>query len=503
MSRAATRANQEFADVRWYRGPALGAAVGLVGLQLAYATGYGFHRDELYFLAESRRLSWGYVSEPPFTPALAWLSRQLFGESLLGLRLWPALAGGLVVVLATLICRTLGGGRLAQLTTAVCVALSTVWLAIFHLFGTSAFDQLAWAGALLIVARLLAGADPRWWLGVGAVAGFGLLNKHTLVLLAVALPLGLLLGGRGTLLRGRWPWLGALLALLIISPNLAWQARNGWPLFDMSASISEAEGGPLGALLFVPMQLLTLNPFLAPVWLAGLVWLFRAPWFRPLAWTYLVALAVLMAAGGKFYYLAPMYLVLFAAGGIAVQRWLSARTRPRPATLLVALAAAGLVAAPVGLPILPATAHADVPVAAANPDLLETIGWPTHVARITAVRDGLPAEERADAIVLTRNYGQAGAVERFGAAFGLNKPVSGHNTYWLWGPPPDERATVIAVGSREGLGLDRAFRDVRPAGRLDNGIGVDNDEQGTPLWICRDPVAPWPQLWPTFRRYVA
>ncbi|WP_232664037.1 ArnT family glycosyltransferase [Pseudonocardia sp. TRM90224] len=493
----------------WRRGPALLLALATVGLHVVFAAGYGYHRDELYFLAESKRLDWGFVSEQPFVPALGAFSKLLFGDSVVAARLWPALAGAGVVLIATVVAARFGGGLVAQLSAGMCVGTSTISLALFHLFGPSAFDQLAWAGCLLVLVRLLDGldgfdrTDDRWWLGFGAIAGLGLWNKNTLVMLAIALVVAVAVTReRWGVVRSPWPWAGGALAVLIASPNLVWQAVHGWPMLEIAATVREDEGGPLAAALFVPMQVLTMNPLLAPVWIAGLVWLARSARYRLLAWVFAAMVVLLLVVGGRSYYLAPMYVLLFAAGAVVLERWAAGR-RWRPAALPVALVAAAAVILPSALPVLPVEAHRDLPFATINPIIGESIGWPGFVEQVAAVRNGLPAAERAGAVVLTTNYGQAGAIEMFGAPYGLGQPVSGHNSYWDWGPPPAATSTVVAVGFTDPARLATLFGRVERAGTIDNGVGIDNEEQGAPIWICREPRAPWSELWPQLRRYNA
>lgn len=481
----------------WRRLPAVVLAAAGVLLHLVFAAGYGYHRDELYFLAESKRLDWGFASEPPLTPAIGWVSRMLFGDSVVGLRLWPALAGAGVVLIATLVAREFGGRIAAQLAAGICAGTATISLALYHLYGPTAFDQLAWAGCLLVVVKLLRGADPRWWLGFGAIAGVGLLNKNTLVLLAIALVVAVVLTpDRRAMLGSPYPWLGGLLAVLVASPYLVWQAVHGWPMVEVAATISRDMSENTGPLMYLPEQVLTMNPLLLPVWAAGLWWLLRSRQFRPLALIFLVLLVVLAVIGGRSYYLAPAYLPLFAAGAVLLERRLT-----RPVVLPVALVAVAALTAPMSLPALPLAWHRELPLTTINPVIADAIGWPELVAQVAAVRDGLSAAERTAVrtAVLTANYGEAGAVELFGGPYGLGQPVSGHNNYWLWGPPPDGTETVIAVGFEDRAALERRFRDVEPAGTVDNGHGIENEEQGLPIWICRDPVAPWSQLWPDFR----
>jgi 4-amino-4-deoxy-L-arabinose transferase-like glycosyltransferase len=462
----------------WHARPVLLVAAATVLLHLAVATGYGWHRDEMYFFVEGRRLDWGFASEPPITPALAWLSEQLFGASLVGLRLWPALAGAAVAVLASLVARELGGGRTAQLVAAITTTTATIALGLFHLFGPSAFDQAAWAGCLLVLVKLLNGADQRWWLAFGAIAGVGLLNKNTLVLLAIGLVVAVVVTPPlRPWLRSALPWAAGALAVVIASPYLVWQTVHGWPMLDVAGSVSDEMGGISGAAEYLPMQVLTMNPLLAPIWLAGLWWLWRSRTFRPLAVMWIVLLVVLALSGGRSYYLMPAYLPLFAAGGIVVERW-----RDRPVAIVAALVAAAALVVPSALPVLPIEAHRYLPFAAVNPLLSDPPGWPGYVAQIAAVRPGTP--------VLAANYGEAAAMELAGA-----QAYSGHNAYGTWGPPPAGTSEMIAVGMPEEV-LARTFTHCTPVAVLHNPYGIDDEETGRAVQVCSAPLASWDVLWP-------
>lgn len=478
---------------RWAIG---GIALAVVALELAYAGRYGYHRDELYFLAAGRRLAWGFPDQPPLTPALA---RVVSGGGLVGLRLLPALTAGAVVALTAVVAREMGGGRRAQILAALSAAASTAYLAVHHLFGTTSLDLLFWAAALAVLARLFRTGDERLWLAFGAIVGVGLLNKHLLLFLGLGLAVGLLLPEQRRHLRSRYLWLGALLALVLVAPNLLWQAANDWPGRTMAASLAEEHGGPLDRLLFVPLQFLQNNPFTAPVWVAGLVWLLRDPAarpFRPLGVAYLAIIAALLVTAGQPYYPAGMYVALYAAGGIAVDRWLARRPAGAYRTVARTLVISGLVALPIALPVLPPRGAEPV-LAAIQPDALETVGWPELVDTVAQVYDGLPEGEQATATILTRNYGQAGAIERFGD--GLPQPISGHNGYGLWGPGDAVEGTTIAVGvPREEL--DGLFGEVTQVATVDNDAGVENDEQGTPVWVCRDQRRSWDEAWPGLAR---
>jgi 4-amino-4-deoxy-L-arabinose transferase-like glycosyltransferase len=484
----------------------LGIAAVLVALLLVVAGRYGYHRDELYFLVASGHLAWGYVDQPPLTPALAGLARLLFGDWLPGLRLLPALAVGALVVVTGLIARELGGGRAAQLVAAACVAASGVTVAVGHLHSTTTYDVLLWAVGLLLLVRLLGTGERRLWLAIGPVAGIGLLNKATVAQLAGVVLAGLLADREARrLLASRWLLAGAAVAVALWAPYLAWQADHGWPQLAIFADLRATDGGLGAGLTFLPFQLLMTNPLLAPLWVVGLLALLRAGWarpWRPLAVAYLLLVGFYTLVGGKPYYAFGFYPVLFSAGAV----WLARRRERRERgglplrRLLPAVAVAAALPLPLLLPLLPASTLGVV--IQVNEDAGETFAWPTYVAQVLRVRDGLPPAERAGVVAVTGNYGEAGALARYGGAWGRSAVFSGHNSSWWWGPPGGDGRVVIVVGYADGRAfLQRRFRSVTLAARLDNGQGIDNEEQGQPVWVCRGLDGTWAASWRDWRHY--
>ena len=482
------------ADRAWLPLLALGSAVAAV--LVACAGGYGYHRDELYFLEAGRHLAWGYADQGPFTPLVAHLIDGLSPGSLTVLRVPSALMAAATVLVTGRTAFELGGSRRAQLIAAACAAVASVVLVVGHLLSTSTFDLLAWGVVTWLVARIVRTGDERLWLVAGSVAGIALLNKPLIAFLLVGLGVGLLLAGPRRLLRSGWPWAAVGVALLLWSPWIVWQARHGWPQLDVSSSIAaggSASSQPRWALL--PFQLLLVSPLLAPVWIAGLVALLRRQRLRAfrlfaVAWIFLVV--VFLASGGKPYYLAGTFPVLLAAGACETDAWLDRGAARRRAVVLGgAIALSGVVSAFVALPLLPANRAGQV--IAINGDVGETIGWPELARTVASVyRRAGPG-----AVIFTANYGEAGAIDRYGPALGLPRAYSGHNAFWNWGPPPDRAGAVITVGlHRSQL---RRFRDCRLATRIVNSAGVDNDERGEPVDRCAAPRGRWSTLWPKLR----
>jgi hypothetical protein len=463
---------------------------------------YGYHRDELYFLQAGKHLAFGYVDQPPLTPLLARVATELFGDSLVGLRLVSALAAGAVVLLTGLITRELGGGRVAQALAAGCMAVSAFLLAVGHLLSTSTFDLLVWTAVSWLMIRALRDGG-RVWAVVGVVGGIGLQNKTLAAFLLMALAVGVVLVGPRDRLRSPWPWCAAGIALVIWAPALLWQARHGWPQLELSEAIAAGSSGTSEPReLFVPMQLVLVSPFLVPVWVAGLWRLARSPAlraYRTFAVAYPLLATLFGVTGGKPYYLAGLYPVLLAAGAEPTLRWCRAgASRVRPALLGAALALSALVAGVLFLPVVPTDALAGTPIVDINYDAGETVGWPAFVRTVAHVHRSLSSAERDHATVLAQNYGEAGAVDRYGPELGLPRAYSGHNSYAEWGPPPESATVAIVIGYDQSR-LRTWFGSVEEAARIDNGLDLDNDEQDTPIWLCRDRRAPWSQIWPGVR----
>ena len=468
------------------------AALELVVL-LAFANGYGYHRDELYFRVAGRHLAFGYDDQGPLTPLLARLGEALFGESPRGLRVLSALAAAALVVLVALLARELGARATGQFLAAVCAAASAYVLVLGHLLSTATFDLVVWVAAVLFVARILGGGDERLWLAVGAVVGVGLQNKQLPLLLVLALALGLALDRRlVSVLRSPWLWAGAALALVVWLPNLVWQASHGWPQLELAEDIRQDEAGESRATL-LPLQLVLVGPLLVPVLAVGLWSLLRDPrlaLWRSLGYAYLALLVVIFVVGGKPYYAGPLLLCLLAPGAVVVERWLGTRLRQALVAAAVVLTAA--VSVVVALPLVPAERLEATPIPDMNEEAIETVGWPELVRTVADVHMALPASERANAVVFTANYGEAGAIERFGPEYGLPRAYSGHNAYARFGIPPDSAAPVIVLGYRD-PSID--FEGCRAAATIDNGVDLENEEQGGTVFVCEGPRGSWSEAW--------
>jgi hypothetical protein len=509
QAQAVPRPRPDAAGAPWL-GIALIAAVA-AGAEIAVSGRYGYVRDELYFLAAGHHLAFGYVDQPVLTPLLARVTSAVTGNSLVGLRILPALALVALVVATAAMSRRLGAGRTGQLLAALAAATCAEYLGAMHELTTATPDFVFWVVTLLLVMRLLESQDPRWWLAVGGCVGIGAEAKWNIGFLAAALAAGFLLTDARRLLRSRYLLLGGLLAAALAAPDLIWQAMHGWPSLDVFRALQSEAGH--NRIVYWPGQILYTGPVLAPVWIAGAYWSLRskaARRFRPVAIGCVIAIALQFVLGGKSYYPGAAFTFLFAAGSVPLERWLAARKplargvwglRVGPALLAgAAMVAGAVVAAPVALSVLPARALHTVPLQKINYDLAESIAWPKLVGLVAREYDSLPGPQRRQTTILAGNYGEAGAIERYGPAVGLPEAYSGANNFWLWGPPPADDRSAIAVNVNPAL-LRREFAQVRSVATFWNGLGVSDDEQGIQVFIATGLKSSWDKAWPAFRDY--
>ncbi len=381
------------------------------------------------------------------------------------------------------------------------MAASGIFLAVGHLLSTTTFDILIWSILLYLLVLILGGGDQRLWLAFGAITGIGLLNKHLVLFLLLGVLVGLLMTPRRQLLGSRWPWLGGAVAVLIWSPNLLWQIRNEWPTVEMLQSLQGDNSGIGAAVEFLGLQLPFLSIVMVPVAFLGLRRMLRSTGhaYRPLAVGFLALVGLMLVTGGKGYYIVPFYVILLPMGMVEMEeRWNRgmARVSPRAAGIAMALGV-GLMM-PFFLPVLP---EDSIEVFnSVNQELGETIGWDELVAQVALIHDSFNAEQQATAAVFTGSYGEAGAVDLYGPELGLPGASSGHNAYWMWGPPPDGSQPVIVLGHGAAW-LDRACSDWDAAGSITNSAGIDNEESGLPIAVCHEMRRPWSEIWADAKHY--
>jgi hypothetical protein len=491
----------------------IGVAIALATLLAHFATAwrYGYFRDELYFIACGRHLAWGYVDQPPLVAFAAWLAQPAH-DALLALRVLPCLAAALTVYVAVQVARELGGGRFAQWLAGTAVGLTPAYLLLGNVLTTTSFEPLSWILVVWCAIR-------KWWLPLAFAATFGLYGKYSMVLLLVALLIGLLLTKERRMLATPWLAICTAIVILLMLPNLWWQAAHDWPFFEVlqgdaahrhafnNGWLLESQGLTSNALSFASEQLLYTNPLAAPVWLCGIIAPFLGPRLRELRFVsiaYVVLFIVAVALEAKGYYIIGIYGPLFAIGAVVVERattWLRA-------AVFFALSATAVATMPLSLPVLPIdgfiaytqtlglTSRTDPHVI--QPIYAEQFGWDRLARDVTIVHNAIP--ERT--AIYADTYADAGAIDFFGPAYGLPSAISSQNSYWLWGTHGYSGDTIIAIGATRIDIVKKYYRSctlMRESAEPLKWVV----EGPTPIFLCTGPTMPLDQIWPQLRWYGA
>jgi 4-amino-4-deoxy-L-arabinose transferase-like glycosyltransferase len=467
---------------------------------------YGYHHDELYFIACGQHLSFGYVDHAPLVPWIARLASILFGPSLFGLRIFSVLAGAAAVFLAGLIARRMGGGRFAQAMACLAMILAPVFLRTGNMLCLPAFEVLFWTLTFYFLVRIVQEDSARLWPWVGLALGLGLLNKHSMLFLGFGLAIGLALTPLSKYFRSPWLYAAAGIALVIILPNIIWQAGHGWPTLGFVINLHAGVMSRISQFQFLFGQLLYVGPVNAVLWIWGLVFVFgrKGRPFRLIGWIWLSVFVLLILSGSKIYYLAPAYPPLLAAGSVALEGWIREKARPglKPAAIAL-LVVFGSIFVPLSLPLLSidrteryvqtATFGALKNIYELTGDLHGMFGWRERVNAVAEVYNGLPPEERKGTIIFAAGYGNAGAIDLFGKGLGLPRASSLSMTYWIWGLPKEPFDTVIGIGFPPEV-MEKIFSQVRVAAKVD----LKNvNPWDTPFYVtdCRDPKVPLDKVW--------
>jgi hypothetical protein len=492
----------------------------LFAAHMLVAGRYGYFVDELYYIACSKHLAWGYVDQAPLIAVVTWLERATLGDSLRALHFLPAVASGLIVLLTGLIARELGARLYGILLACLCVIVAPIYLGMDSLLTMNAFEPLFWMSAALIALKIFNGASPKLWLLFGVVCGIGLENKHSTLIFGFGLFVGLLLTKQRRQFLQPWIWLGGLIALLIFLPNLIWEINRHFPTAELLRNVQRSgrntEAGPL---MFLVMQVVILHPLAAPVWIAGLLELLRdrdGKGWRVLGITWIVIMVCMLTMHGRLYYPIPAYPMLFAAGGFAFERWFTAWKSGRwlkPAYVSV-LAISGVILAPFGyFPMLTVDQYiAYSQFFHFGPPRIEThklgplpqlyadqFGWKEMAQVVADAYYKLPPQEQKSCAIYGQNYGQAGAIDFFGAKMGLPNAISGHQSYFYWGPRGYTGECVIVMEDRQER-LEERFGSVEKVGTVYHPLSMPYEHFD--VFLCRKPkFGTLQQIWPKVKNW--
>jgi hypothetical protein len=480
-------------------------------LHLATSGGFGYFRDEFYYMAAGRRLDFGYVDFPPLVALAAALVRESLGESLLALHFLPSLVGAVVVFLAGLMARALGGSRSAQVMAALSVLIAPQYLGMAAVFNMDSFDLLFWSACLYVLILIIRDDRPSLWLLFGLMAGLGLFNKITMAYFGFAVVIALLLTEQRKQFKNKELYLGGLIALACLAPYMAWNGAHGWPTLEFWRNYGD-KLNPTNPLSYIFQQIMIMNPGLFPVWLGGLYFVFRPEGkkYRVIGIAYLVLLGIFMLQNAKNYFLAPFYPVLFALSAVMIDgitgpsrwnwfgpeyvRWtgvvsllflpLTVPVLPREVELRYLSVLGGMI------PGTESHESGDLPQYFAD-----RFGWEELTATVAGVYNRLPPEDQAVACIFADNYGEAGALAFFGPQYDLPQVISGHNNYYIWGPGECTGAVLIVVGVDDREELQPVFESVELAATTSCEYCMPY-ENTQPVFVCRGMRLPIEEAWP-------
>lgn len=497
---------------KFYAGAVCVALLKLV-LHLLAGRHYGYFVDELYYLACADHLAWGYVDQPPLIAAIARLVKLTLGDSLPAIHLLPALAGSAKVLMAAGIAREMGGRNFAQVLAALAALLAPGFLAVDNWLSMNVFEPLFWMGCAWIVIRMIRTGNKKLWPWFGVLAGIGLENKHSMLIFGFALIAGVLLTEHRRLLWTRWFWIGGAIAFLLFLPNLLWNVQHHFPFLELQENIRRSgRNVAMSPLKFFAEEMLVMLPLSAPIWIAGLWRLYRSS-YGALAWAWLIAAVLIVALNPRTYYLFPAFPLLFAGGAIAFEEWLA---RPRLRWARVAypalMIAMGAVIAPTVVPLLaPETYIAYAKATRLEQPRIENhklgplpqlfadqFGWEEMAAAVARAYHALPPDEQSKTAIFGQNYGQAGAIDLFGPKYGLPKAISGHQSYYLWGPRGYTGESIIVMGDRRET-LESKCAGVRQVGRVEHPYSMPYEH--IDLFHCQGLKAPLAEVWPRVKNW--
>lgn len=484
---------------------------------------YGYFRDELYYIACSDHLAAGYVDQPPLSIFLLALNRALFGDSLFALRLPAAIASGATVFLAGRMARELGGNLFAQVLAALAVIVSPIYLGFCSIFSMNCFDLFFWTASMFILIKILNTSSDefkksghKYWVLLGITLGLGLLNKIDVLWLAAGIFLGLLLTKNRWWFKTRWPWVAGGIAFLLFIPYIVWNIQHNFAHLEFIRNASGGKYSVLSPLTFVLGQFLINNVVAAPLWLAGLAFFFsKTRNFRPLGILYVVAFLTLLFNGhSKAEYLAPAYTMLFAGGGVAFERMLASRSRKwLSVTYPTLLIISGFAFAPLAMPVLPVETYiryaAALGQSPSSPEgkrleklpqfFADMFEWEEKAAAVGKVFNTLSPEEKAKCAIFANNYGRCGAIDFFGAKYGLPKSIGDHNNYWIWGPRQYTGEVVIVLGGNPD-DHRRSFEQVVVADTVSCSYCMPYENHLT-ITVCRHLKKSLNEVWPRLKHF--
>ncbi|HSE41086.1 MAG TPA: glycosyltransferase family 39 protein [Acidobacteriota bacterium] len=485
---------------------------------VATSQGYGYFRDEFYYIACSEHLAAGYVDQPPLSIFLLWLSRSILGDSLFAIRFLPAVAGGLTIWFTGKIARELGSSTFGVILSTLAVFAVPSYLGNNHYYSMNSFDILCWTAGTFVFLRILKEGKPRDWILLGIILGLGLLNKISVLWFGAGIFVGLLLSPSRKYFLTPWPWIAGLIAVILFSPYVIWQMQNDWPTLEFMRNATQDKMATTPPMQFMLGQIDEMNPFLLPIWLIGLLFYFVLPGgrrYRACGWIYITVFAILILnQKSRPGYLGPAYPMLFAAGATTIADWIDAfRVHWLKPVIAAIVIVAGIVVVPFAVPVLPVESYIAyakkmgvAPSTEENKEIGELpqfyadmFGWDAHITELTRIWNQFSPEDQKRCKIFGSNYGQAGAINFLGRKHGLPAAISSHNNYWLWGPGDFTGECLITMGGSAEQ-KKRFFENAEPVGKIDCKYCMPYEDNKV-VYLCRHVKGPVNEVWKQIKHY--
>jgi hypothetical protein len=487
-------------------------------LHLVAIEGFGYFRDELYYISCTEHLDWGYVDQPPLAILLLKVIRFILGDSLFALRLLPIFGSGLFVFGTGYLAKELGGKKFALIIASLSALAPIGNFFLYSVYSMNFLDHLFWLACIILVLRIIKTGEPKYWITFGIIAGLGLQNKISVLFLCFGIAAGILLTGQRKHLKSKFLWLGAVLAGAIFLPYILWNMAHGWPTLEFMHNAKAYKMTAVSPVEFLLEQLRYNNFATLPIWLAGLWFFFfnhEGKKYRLFGWMYVAIYLLFTIQQAKAYYLAPAYPILFAGGAVMVEAWIRKLnwnwTKP---VIAVAILIPTLLYCPVGLAILPLQTTIQwlqtlgiTPNSGENHQMgvlpqhfADMHGWEEMTVKVARVYNTLSPEEQKECYIYGTNYGVAGAMNFMGKKYNLPPAISGHNNHFFWPPKGDRGGNVlIFVGGRK-QDLLKIFNEVTEMDRTDcrYAMPYENDK---PIYLCRGMKLPLAQIWPNAKHF--
>jgi len=491
------------------------AALCFLVMTLLTAGRYGFYGDELYYIACSKHLDFGYVDHPPLVALLTFIERSVFGETKFGLRFLSGLAGAVTVLFSAKIAGMLGGGKLARSLAALSICFAVAFPAMSSFFSMNPVDITLCTVFIYLLSRTIAAPSPEKWIALGVLFGAGLLNKYTFLVLGFSVLLSLIITKRWDMLKSSWMYVGGMISIVMFLPHVMWQIRNGWPTLEFMHNAAEFKNLSLSPFAFLLQLTISLNPFMLPLWLFGLSYLFlgkETKEFRYLGWIAVAFLLVYLVQNSKTYYVFPIFPLLLSSGAVAIERFSQNYRVGWPKWVMgSAMVISGTVLMPLAVPILPVPQFVSYAKSLGLWNLIRMekgegdvmpihfvyrLGWEELVDSVSTAYNALPQNEKGECAILASWYGIAGAIDHFGPEHGLPNAICPRNNYWMWGPRNYSGDVVLAVGY-DAQFLNQFFDSVVRVSYFKNPYAYDAE-----IYLCKRPRAPLSEMWIRLKRFI-